>query len=68
MNSDRKGLDLLSELAGRKRTGGLKRKNHRSVLQSHAIRDEVRDPRREAIVTTQSSVVGRCSGEFYVEG
>jgi len=67
MNSDGKGFDLHSELASGEHTGG-RRENHRSFLQSHTIGDEVRDPRREAIVTTQSSIVGRCSGKFYVGG
>jgi hypothetical protein len=65
MDRDGERLNLHSELTDGKKTGGDKREDHRSIFQCHAIRDEVRDPRRETVVTTQSSVVGRRSGEFY---
>ena len=64
MNRDRKGFNLHSGLAGGKATEGNRRENHRSVFQSHAVRDAVRNTRGEAIVTTQSSVMRRRGGEF----
>jgi len=64
MNRDGKGFDLHPGLVSGKVTEGNRRENHRSVFQSHAIGDAVRNSRGEAIVTAQSSVMRRRGGEF----